>query len=259
MEMNYDWRGFQSVFSPRIKALPAPAAQPTGPIYVVHDGESVLCASARGESVGDWVGMSFADFRTEFSHREIVSFEREQVDTWVNSSLGLPHYYDQAEYLLKNSEPLLIAKGQAKKISRSKTGPISFSPSKHFLLEAIHGWWAKVLPSSYGIFLRLEGERPQEFLVIVRRGRIDGFCEPDLASIGAERRKQPADVVKYLSEKYLVPVQGLFVPESEWISWTSGAHPWRMAAASIRANRAKLVPFRWGLVLLMASRAFLEI
>jgi hypothetical protein len=65
--------------------------------------------------------------------------------------------------------------------------------------------------------------------------------------------------VRYLSEKYLVPVQGIFVPDAEWAAWASNPHPWRVAAASIRANRAKLVPFRWGLVVLMASRAFLEI
>jgi hypothetical protein len=49
------------------------------------------------------------------------------------------------------------------------------------------------------------------------------------------------------------------VPEADWNEWAAHPHPWRRAAVAIRANRAKLVPFRWGLVLLMASRAFLEI
>ncbi|HUP57100.1 MAG TPA: hypothetical protein VM598_06585 [Bdellovibrionota bacterium] len=250
MELNYDWRGFQTVFSPRLRALPAPSSSPTGPIYVIHDGDAVLCASARGESVGDWTGMPLSDFRTEFSHREIISFEREKVDGWMGESLPLPHFYDQAGFLLTKAQ-----EGQGK-VSLG-----SLSPTKHFLLEAVHGWWGKVLPSAYGIFLRLEGEgsRRQDFMIIVRRGRIDGFCEPDLSSIGVERSRQHADVVKYLSEKYLVPVQGVFLPESEWAGWASSAHPWRNAARAIRANRAKLVPFRWGVVLLMATRAFLEI
>jgi len=37
MELTHDWKGFQSVFTPKQKLLPAPSAQPTGPIYVVHD------------------------------------------------------------------------------------------------------------------------------------------------------------------------------------------------------------------------------
>jgi hypothetical protein len=249
MELNYDWRGFQSVFTPRPKLLPAPTAQPTGPIYVVHDGMTVLCAAARGETTCDWIGMPFAEFKSEFSHREVIAFERDKVDEWTLESLSLPHFFDQSGFLLDKADP------QKKTL---RPGPLS--PSQHFLLESLHGWWGKVLPSAYGIFLRLESEGSwQDFLVLVRRGRIEGFCEPDLASMGPERSRQPADVVKYLSEKYLVPVQGLFVPEADWASFATHPHPWRQVAMALRANRAKLVPFRWGLVVLMASRAFLEI
>ena len=55
---------------------------------------------------------------------------------------------------------------------------------------------------------------------MIRRGRIDAFHEPDLSSMGQDRRKVPAEVVKYLSEKHLVPVQGIFVPAAEWADWS---------------------------------------
>jgi hypothetical protein len=63
--------------------------------------------------------------------------------------------------------------------------------------------------------------------------------------------------VKYLSEKHLVPVQGFFMPAQQWALWSENPHPWKEIAASLKANEAKLVPFRFSLVTLIASRAFL--
>jgi hypothetical protein len=139
-----------------------------------------------------------------------------------------------------------------------------------FLLEAVRGWWAKILPSAYGIFIRLE-ERAgtpsvatagaqQEIFLLIRRGRLELFHEPDLSFLGTEKIRRPASIVKYLSEKHGVPVQGLFIPAEDWAEWSEPAHEkdaWRKLAMAVKENRAKLVPFRWQIAALGAAKAFL--
>lgn len=256
MELTYDWRGFQATFSPKRRLTLQEAGEPTGPVYLIAEQDAVITAFANSEDLSDWVGAKVADVAVEFNHRELVVFERAEVDALMGEAAGLAHSYEQADFLLSNATATLYSKGHARKAQKGKLGSALPAVPRHFLLEALlgSGWWSKVLPSAYGIFIRLEGGTvsPKDFFVVVRRGRLDTFCEPDFSS-------QPADPVKYLSEKYLVPVQGICVPAAEWKEWAESSHPWRKIALSIRANRAKLTPFRWGLVSLVATRGFLEI
>jgi len=237
MDLTHDWRSFQGLFYPHRRASSARGGTPSGPVFLVLNGDFILSAFAEHEDLSDWVGASYAEVSARTKHRQMIAYTREQVEKWVQESLSIPHFYGQVEFLRKQATP-----------------EIPFH--RHFLVEAMHSWWGKVLPSSYGLFVRVEGQNEKNFLLIVRRGVIDGLSEPDLTSMGAERRRQPADVVKYLSEKYLVPVQGMFVPAHDWAEWSSHERPWKELARSVRANRTKLVPFRWSLAVLGSTRAF---
>ncbi len=255
MELTCDWRGFQATFSPKRRTSLQDTAEPNGPIYIIAEQDLVITAFANSEDLSDWVGAKVADVAVEFNHRELVVFERSEVDSLMGEATGLAHSYEQADFLLSNASATLYSKGHTRKAQKGKLGSALPAVPKHFLLEALlgPGWWSKVLPSAYGIFIRLESQgAPKDFFVLIRRGRLDTFCEPDFNS-------QPVDPVKYLSEKYLVPVQGITLTAAEWKEWAESAHPWRRVALAIRANRAKLTPFRWGLVSLVATRGFLEI
>ncbi len=98
----------------------------------------------------------------------------------------------------------------------------------------------------------------QELLLIFRRGQLDQFLEPDLSTLNSDRRKNPDDVVKYLSERYLVPVQGAVVKSQDWRAWSQDADPWREIAQSVRTQGVKLAPFRLGTAALIATRGFLH-
>jgi hypothetical protein len=272
MDLTYDWQSFQAMFYPqRRSALSASGgtthssgSELTSPAYLVTEGETVVAAFAEGEDLSDWIGAAYADMAAEMHHRELLLFEREQLDSWLEESMTLPHLHEQVEFMRKKAaagavstraKPTRSKKGRKSDLQR-KHGHVSLG-HPHFLLEAMQGWWGKVLPSAYGVLIRLEGQGERDLFVVIRRGRIDSFHEPDLSSMGKDRRKVPADVVKYLSEKHLVPVQGIFVPATEWADWSDTVAPWRKVAASLKANQSRLVPFRWSLVSLMASRAFL--
>lgn len=245
MELSYDWRNFQGIFYPHRRSSAGQAQASSTPIYVVCDGDEIVSVFAEREDLSAWLGGSVAELKDRFKYREVLPLERESVNQWIQESLALPHTYEQVEYLRKSvrSNP-----------SKKEIQPLV---PKHFLLAGIQGWWGKVLPSSYGVFIRVEGQEDQDFILIVRRGTFAGFHEPDLSGLAIDRKRNPAEIVKYLSERYWIPVQGLFVSSAEWSDWSRHPHPWKEMAKSMRSNRLKLVPFRWSVATLIATRAFL--
>jgi hypothetical protein len=246
MELNYDWRCFQNLFQPR-RAKAALGVECDGPIFVAIDKDTIVSAYAESEDLSDWIGAGVTEIKTGMPNREIVTLDREKLDLWFSQGLELPHLYEQVEHYRSQASP---KKAGLKLINR-----------KHFLLDAIESWWGKVLPSAYGIYIRFEGtpESSQEFFFLIRRGKLELFHEPDLSAIGPERKKVHSQAVKYLSEKHAVPVQGIFLSEKDWVEASQSDQPWKEVARAVRANRVKMVPFRWTLATLMASRAFLEI
>lgn len=248
MELTYDWNSFRSIFVP---AHVAPAklsekAKAHAPIYLVLDQGMILHATSEVEDVSHLVGQTLESVKSSLHAHAVVQYDQAQVDRWMSEASALPHYFEQTEFLK--------SKAKAEKWSGYR---------KHFLLEAIDGWWAKILPSAYGIFLRLEsGEGAhsfQDFFLVVRGGRLVSFHKPDLSYMGPDRCKQASEVVKYLSRKHLLPVQGVLANQTEWDAWLFSPAPWKEVAASLRANRTRFVPFRWSIATLMATRAFFKV
>jgi hypothetical protein len=263
MELNHDWRGFQSVFHPRRRNATRGAsdfADSSSMVFLVVDGTTVVSANgAEGEDTRSWTGLNVQDVAAQIPHRELVLFTRKEVDQWMSGCLQLPHFYDQMEFLRNQSVPEAISsQGKVKKVR-----PVA---RRHFLLEAIRGWWSKILPTAYGIFIRLEGGSSREIFLLVRRGHLELFHIPDLTFLGSERVKKPQAVVQYLSEKHRVPVQGLFIPSEDWTEWSESQYEpghendaWRKLAFAVKENRVKMVPFRWQIAALGAAKAFLGV
>lgn len=262
MELNHDWRGFQSIFHPNRKSSLRHLRQEfDSMVYLVVDGTLVVSAcGADGEDVSAWFGKNISEVTAQVPHRELVLFTRKEVDEWMNGCLKLPHFYEQMEYLRRQSVPEAIStQGMV-----SRVRPVV---RRHFLLEAIQGWWRKVLPSAYGIYIRLENgiKRSEDIFLLVRRGRLELFHAPDFSVLGADRMHKPEAVVKYLSEKHMVPVQGFWIPAEDWSEWSTPdqtpaqANSWKQFAVAVRKNRVKMVPFRWQVAALGATRAFLNL
>jgi len=251
MELIYDWKNFQAMFYPKRRAQLAESA---GPVYLVVENKRILTAFAEAEDLSQWIGSTTDEVASELGHRELVIFDREKVDQWMGSAMGLPHFHDQVESLRSEATPQVLSRSRFKKDLRSNADQLI---KRHFLLEAIQTWWSKALPSAFGVYIRLDGPAGKDLFLIVRRGRLDSFHEPDLSSMIVDRRKNPADVVRYLSERHVLPVQGISITSQEWMEWGESRNPWPKVAAAIKSDRSKLVPFNWGLASLVASRAYL--
>ncbi len=251
MELNHDWISFQEMFYPRKRVRNQ--KEGLGPIYLVVDQGTVITAYTETDDLSAWAGLPFNVVKERpecvAKKREIVVFDCNKVDEAIQTSLKFPHFYEQIEHLRETTKADL-------ELSTSSSAGKSIDVKKHFLLTAMESWWSKVLPSNYGIYISIETQPQKHILLMVRRGKFDCFHEPDLTPLGPERRRQPADVVRYLSEKHLAPVQGVFVSGADWAEWSQLDSPWRKIAQSVKANRTHLVPFRWSVTTLMATRAF---
>ena len=190
----------------------------------------------------DCIGQPADDLVKKLTHRQLIIFERNDIDQWLAGAGKLPHFYDQAQFLRSKAKTRASLK--------------DFKVHSHFLLASIHGWWRRLLPLNYGVYLKLEGvvgsSQPSELMMIVRRGRVDGFY-------GLESGRSPADAVRVLHEKHLVPVQGFVVPAQEWNRWSEQGFPWRQVSRALRKKAARMVPFRWGVAALISLRGLFGI
>lgn len=257
MELSCNWQAFQGFFQPdaeRRRSLARVRGAPSlsGRVFIVKDGERALSVfsdcPALSRECQKWAGRSITEIEAAFPGRELAIFESAQVDQWLSEATPGSHVLEQ--YALFRDR------------ASNSAGGLEFP--RHFLLEGLETWWNRVLPSTYGILIRISAEanaqgrgRDRSLLVIVRRGKIEAYDEPDLSSLGPERARNTAEVVRHVSERYRVPVQGLFVSEKDWNDWSQGEGAWKKVAAAIKREDAKLVPFRMSLASLIATRAYL--
>ncbi|NDD92531.1 hypothetical protein EBZ37_10645 [bacterium] len=240
-------------------------------MYCIHDQDVVTILFAEGEDLSDWAGASLADVRSQFSDRVVLEFERKALESSLLSSVAQPHLEAQVAQWREDTRAKLVATtdGHSVMLSPSRKDQAFldqwFITKKNFLLESLNGsWWARVLPSAFGIYLRFEGlsgssagSSTKEFLLIYRKGQLEQFGVPDLSFVGADRRKDPDEVCKYLTERCMVPVQAVLLREEDWLKWAAEKNPWSEIAWAVQSSRVQLVPFRWSVVSLIASRGLL--
>lgn len=113
-----------------------------------------------------------------------------------------------------------------------------------FLVEAMHSWWGRLLPSSFGVYLSLSDNPNQSLLLLFKKGKLENFGEPDLSSLSEERRRSTDEIVKYLTEKFSVKIQGLRLKTKDWEEVCEDAQPWKKISMLLRTDSAALVPFR---------------
>jgi hypothetical protein len=268
VDLSCDWRSFQDLFNPRGRssAEESARASETGggvtlsrPVFAVLEGERVLAAFSEEEDLSDWVGGPVAGLRARAPHRRLVCFEREELEGWLRDSLAEGRFVDQVELLRGKALGILPPELRGRGAEAALRGP-----ENHFVVRALRGWWSRVLPSAFGLVIRVTGRRgavsEQDFVVIVRRGALEAFHSPDLSGLALEKRRQLPEVLRFLEARYFVPLQALSVPQAEWNRWAAldtrekssergvakvgrnGA--WRAVWGALATGRAQLHPAR---------------
>jgi hypothetical protein len=248
MELISDWKNFEHLFFNKKKSVSSDSASP---VFLILRSKVILAAYSENDDLGTWVGATVDEITAALLNREFIFFEKEKIDQWIGEAGELSHFYDQLTYFRSMAKPYGV---KAKRINWDEAWV-----QGHFLLEAVQTWWCKLFPAQYGIFIQLDSNDGPSLLMVIKRGKIHSFHDPDLSTLAPERRKQNQAVVKYLSGRYMVPVQGFFLTSEEWMAWLELKSPWAKILSSIQRDRNKIAPFNWGLVTLIASRAYLRI
>jgi hypothetical protein len=242
----HDVRGFQGLFKPETRVIASNDASGIRPLYWVVQDDAILCGYCDGLDLSDWIGAPVSEMMTHFSNRDHVFFQQDQLQGELAKALNETHGLAQVQ-ALRNG--LMTPKEQ-----ESRCFP------EHFLIEAFRTWWKRVLPGEMGLHVRLTGEESaSDFVVIFRKGEILSYCEPDLGSMGEERAAQLDETSKYLSEKFLVPIQSMEVSEELWGVWAKAEDPWKALAKSLQSKELSLAPAQWNVIALIYARAYLGV
>lgn len=228
MELGQDWIKYRDFMNPKRRLKTPKFSNQT--LFVSDNAKTVRVVSD-SDNLNSSSGQLLSDamMQTEPRHSPLV-VEAERLDA------ALAQAAQADAYALEQVSML-----------RDKVKPTfgSFSQwEEPFLVEAMHSWWGRLLPSSFGVYLSLSDNPNQSILLLFKKGRLDSFGEPDLSSLSEERRRSADEIVKYLREKFSLPVQGLRIKSQDWEAVTEDAHPWKKISQLIRSDSASLVPFR---------------
>jgi hypothetical protein len=249
LELNFDWHGYRKTFG----TPPLDAKSQLGVTWLVTErvGDQELIHDGLGgiKDAAEWKGRPVSEFKSQHPHERIKIVPRASLRGTLVREIEAAQHTHLGEQLSAIAQDLVKHVGISKDEIRL--------PS-HFITESFRGALGKILPSSYGLLIRQkEGDQFEDFIVLVRRGRVAAFHRPDLSFLSVERKKSEEEIVKYLSEKYLVPFQGIFVPTSVFRGWSASATPWKNMAASVRSGETTLAPFRWSVSILVGFKAAL--
>jgi hypothetical protein len=261
MELSTNWKAWDKFFSPRRRSAQTKPAALSRALYLVLEEGVVVSAYSEGEDLSDWLGCSVEELGDRLAHREVVALDRKDWDAALLEARSKGHLDSQIEYLRTRVESELPR--MAERVAESKAlgvrAPATFRSfqNRSFLLQSLEGWWLRVLPQSFGVWLRLEGQASSDLLLLYRNGKLEQFLEPDLTTLGTER-SSPEEITKLLSERFALPVQGVVIPAQDWFRWTTeGQDPWREVWQAFRAGRVELAPRRLSVQALIGCRAVL--
>lgn len=249
MELGQDWDALNRTLYPRKKAKGSSESET---VFIAHHAERVL------RIVGDKDELLFST-GTQVSEalnaigtgRKAVAIDIAEMDRAISQVLKTEGaIYEQVMAIRDGLRP---SKGKLPEWD------------EHFIFSAVRSWWGKFLPSSFGIYLSLEGSETLEarsILLVFRRGELQEFDEPDLSAVSQERREDLGEVVKILRERHRVPVQGFALNRADFDQWSEAgnvASTWRNIARGLKQNRVTLHPFRFRVAALLGSRGIVSL
>jgi hypothetical protein len=246
MELMFDWRSFQTVFHPPRRSNSEAQKDAGQNAYLVVDGDRIIAAYAEQENLQDWIGASLTEIRRQNPHRTLKVVQKGDVHRALEQGLGHSQFYDQVEHFR-----------QSIRESADSGTDFSMSHPHHFLVEALRGWWARFLPTHYGLCLQLtteSGSVARTVLLLARRGKLEGFHDPDLSAFHASGRRNPEELAKYLTERYMAPVRVATIPQKLWATWSQDVDPWADVFRAMVRKQIAITPASAGIKSLIAAR-----
>jgi hypothetical protein len=247
MDLGQDWDALNRTLYPRKKTK---GSTESDTVFIAHHSERVLRILGDRDDLLFSTGSQMSEaLLAAGASRKVVAIDIAEMDRALADVLKVDGgIYDQ---VLSLREDLLPSKG---------TFPVW---QEHFIFSVVRSWWGKFLPSSFGIYLHLEGTdtvRARSLLMVFKRGELQAFDDPDLSTVSQERQDDLDEVVKVLRERYRVPIQGFALNRTDFNAWSEAGNTgstWRNIARGMRQDRVTLHPFRFSVAALLGARGIL--
>lgn len=244
MDLGQDWDALHRTLYPRKKSK---GSSESDVVFLAHHSERVLRIVGDRDELLFSTGTPLAEAVNAIgSGRKPVAIDIAEMDRAIGQALKAEGgIYEQVMGLRGDLKP-----------SKGKLPALD----EHFLFAAIRSWWGKLLPSSFGVYLFLEGSdvlEARSLLLVFRKGELHEFDEPDLSAVSQERREDLGEVVKILRERHRVPVQGFAMNRADFDLWSEAgnvASTWKNLARALKQSRLTLHPFRFGVAALLGAR-----
>ncbi len=244
MDLGQDWDALHRTLYPRKKSK---GSSQSNVVFIAHHADRVLRVVGDSDDLLFSTGAPVAEAMNAIgANRKTVAIDIAEMDRAIAQILKTDGgIYEQVLALRDELEP--------------SRGVIP-DWEEHFVFSAVRSWWGKLLPSSFGIYLHLEGSETLEassILLIFRKGELQEFNEPDLSAVSQERRGDLGEVAKILRERHRVPVQGFAMNRADFDEWSDAGNvsaTWKNLARALKQNRMSLHPFRFGVAALVGWR-----
>lgn len=249
MDLGQDWDALNRTLYPRKKSK---GSSESDVVFLVHHAERVLRVVGDRDELLFSTGAALPEAINSIgAGRKTVAIDIAEMDRAIGQVLKSDGaIYEQVMGLRDELKP---SKGTIPDLD------------EHFIFAAIRSWWGKLLPSSFGVYLFLEGNdalEPRSILLVFRKGELQEFDEPDLSSVSQERREDLGEVVKILRERHRVPVQGFAMNRADFDEWSEAGNvstTWKNLARALKQDRLTLHPFRFGVAALLGTRGIFSL
>ncbi len=247
MDLGQDWDALNRTLYPRKKAK---GSSESDTVFVAHHADRVLRVVGDRDDLLFSTGTPIAETLNAIGNsRKAVAIDIAEMDRAIAEALKTDGaIYEQVLRLREELKP-----------SRGKLPEWV----EHFLFAGVRSWWGKFLPSSFGVYLHLEGRENVEtrsILLVFRKGELQEFDEPDLSAVSRERQSDLDEVVKILRERHRVPVQGFAMDRADFDAWSEAGNvssTWKNLARAVRSHRVTMHPFRFGIAALIGARGLI--
>jgi hypothetical protein len=129
---------------------------------------------------------------------------------------------------------------------------------QHFLIQfCSQGIPSKFLPSQFAIFLRFLDQPENSMFLLFKKGALEAYQTPDLSGFQGDSTRDSTAVVRFLKNRYGVPVQSIECTFADWMEACDSDTPWKTFLHGVRSRAFHLTPFRWSVVFGLSLKAFL--
>jgi len=259
MELEFNWKVFQSCFYPQANKKQSPTLlNESSPVFCIVNGRRVIGFLADGENIKEIIGLDIKEVVSSLKRKEIYFLKKELMEEFfdkqrLNISFGSTAH--EAFSLLKEeiikSKKIFKLDNELGTLVDAEEALFKDLRREHFLLLFFKSIWAKLLPRRFGFLLQLRGGQQKELFIVINHGKVEQCLIPQFSNLRTESAGELEIKVRSLTEKNVLPVIGVSLGQEEWRNWSGSSNPWRDIFAAIRKKQIKFYKFPWKTLILL--------